>query len=162
MNNDRSNRQLSPESPSRVSPPKSQPPADLSFKKTKNINGSYFLITAEVSKDKFFTVQLENLESVTEKYCLKLSEQEARKFLKVYFHNSVEKMLDNLVVDPNDQSCYLKYEVSRAVTDTSHPDKLPRINENSQEISRIEDNRQGPSPSNTAPEAVSRPCLQQH
>lgn len=83
------------------------------MKKTQKINGKYFLVNITVSKSDF-VIQLDNLQDVTEKYCLKIPEAEARKFLNTYFDNDLEKMLENLLIDPKDNECYLKYEVPKA------------------------------------------------
>jgi hypothetical protein len=58
-------------------------------------------------------VELENLEINNEKYCLSLTEGEARNFLKVYFNDDVEQMIDNLVIDREEQTCYLKHKVEK-------------------------------------------------
>jgi hypothetical protein len=52
---------------------------------------------------------------------------EARNFLKVYFGNNLECMLDSLFIDEKEQTCYLKYQVPLLTTDDRN--KLPKIHD---------------------------------
>jgi len=100
---------------------------DLKLKKTRTINGHFFLVSSRLNTEGRFAVELENLEQADDKYCLSLTEAEARNFLKVYFNNSLECMLDSLFIDEKEQTCYLKYQVSLPTEDRN---KLPKIREN--------------------------------
>ena len=68
------------------------------IKRTRKIGNSYFLVTCFLVNHKF-NIELENLENSIEKYNLDMEEEQANAFLKTYFGNSIEKMINALSID---------------------------------------------------------------